>query len=316
VKAKDDSHAAALLNAVAVKIARQADLMRVTVSPSSERQPAPEFTLLAPRTIGLLHIETHGGNVDCVDLKGHVVAETGGGVVRVDRIGGDVKAVSGGGEIQLGNVNGTVKAVSDGGLIRLAAAGGDVWIESSGGEIFIGEARGPVHASTAGGNIHVMRASASVTAQTSGGVIEIQSASGRVDARTSGGKILIGSANGVYCESGAGGITLRGVSGPVRAMTMSGSIVAEMTAMALLDSTLSTGGGDITVLLPSNVAVTVKAHNETAGASARIFSDFPEIRVTAEDAAALAVAEGAINGGGPLLRVSTARGSIYLKRQK
>ena len=71
------------------------------------------------------------------------------------------------------------------------------------------------------------------------------------------------------------------------------------------DSLLSTNAGDITVFIPSNVALTIQATNETGG-SGRIISDFAQVPVQtgAQPGAGPAVAQGALNGGGPVLRVN------------
>jgi hypothetical protein len=167
-----------------------------------------------------------------------------------------------------------------------------------------------VHASTGGGSIRVNRAAAGVMAQTAGGTIQIWDAGGPVTAETSGGAIAVGSARGVRCESAAGSITLQKVQGALRASTAMGSVYAEVVRGARLeDSFLTSGRGDVTVFLPSNLAVTIRAENESGGNS-RIVSDFPDIRIRQ------ALAEGALNGGGPLLRVATSGGTIYLRRQK
>jgi hypothetical protein len=80
---------------------------------------------------------------------------------------------------------------------------------------------------------------------------------------------------------------------------------------------LSTNAGDITVLIPSNVALTIQATNETGG-SGRIISDFAQVPVKTGGQSGMgpAVAEGALNGGGPLLRVNATGGTIYLRREK
>ena len=46
----------------------------------------------------------------------------------------------------------------------------------------------------------------------------------------------------------------------------------------------------------------------------RIVSDFPAVKVRMDGP--LVIAEGAINGGGPLLRLSSTGGTIYVRRQK
>jgi len=83
------------------------------------------------------------------------------------------------------------------------------------------------------------------------------------------------------------------------------------------DSVLSTNAGDITVVIPSNLRVTVKATNESGG-SGRINSDFAEIHPQANAFPGMGpvVAEGALNGGGPLLRVNVMGGTIYFRRMK
>jgi len=128
-------------------------------------------------------------------------------------------------------------------------------------------------------------------------------------ADNSGGSVQVGSLQGVRVASAGGSIGLRGSSGSLRAVTDVGSILAElMSGMPMQDSILSTGAGDITVYIPSNLPLTVKALNET-GPAGRIVSEFSEIPV--RDGV---MAEGALNGGGPVLRLTSSGGTIYVKR--
>ena len=87
----------------------------------------------------------------------------------------------------------------------------------------------------------------------------------------------------------------------------------------LEDSSLVAGSGDITVLIPSNLALSVLARNDS-GANPRIVSDFSELRARsiapARPAAFPMVYQGSINGGGPLLTLTTAGGIIYVKKSK
>jgi hypothetical protein len=71
-------------------------------------------------------------------------------------------------------------------------------------------------------------------------------------------------------------------------------------------------------LIPSNLAVSIQAMNESRGRLARIISDFPQLRVkTVSSGPTSAIwAEGSLNGGGPLLRINAASGTIYLRRQR
>jgi hypothetical protein len=79
---------------------------------------------------------------------------------------------------------------------------------------------------------------------------------------------------------------------------------------------LETGVGDITVYLMPNVNLTIHASIEAA-AGHRITSDFPEIKVSSEGGQwdpKLVTAEGNLNGGGPVLKVRTTMGNIYIRR--
>jgi hypothetical protein len=81
---------------------------------------------------------------------------------------------------------------------------------------------------------------------------------------------------------------------------------------------LVAGSGDITVLIPSNLALSVLARNDS-GANPRIVSDFSELRVKpliARPAYQGVTYQGSINGGGPLLSLSTASGIIWVKKSK
>jgi hypothetical protein len=83
------------------------------------------------------------------------------------------------------------------------------------------------------------------------------------------------------------------------------------------DSLLSTNAGDITVFIPSNLALTIQATNETGGVG-RIISDFAQVPVQtgSQPGMGAATAQGALNGGGPVLRVNVVGGTIYLRREK
>jgi len=106
---------------------------------------------------------------------------------------------------------------------------------------------------------------------------------------------------------------LSAVTGPMRVSTSLGSIVADLTGAHLSDSFLATTGGDITVLIPSNLGMNIRAENRMADTLRRIVSDFPAIPVTRMGSRV--VAQGAVNGGGPLLRISGAGGTIFIRRR-
>jgi hypothetical protein len=81
---------------------------------------------------------------------------------------------------------------------------------------------------------------------------------------------------------------------------------------------LNSGSGDITVFIPSNVAVSVQALSDNKNRVPRIVSEFPEIRVRPAGALRIGpvTAQGSLNGGGPTLTITASSGTIYLRRHK
>jgi DUF4097 and DUF4098 domain-containing protein YvlB len=270
-----------------------------------------------PRWVTSAILETQLGDVEAYDLEGNLQAATTAGLIQCDRIRGSLIARTGGGEIRLGRIGGPVRCLSGGGSIFVDGAGGEAICQTAGGEIRVREAGGPLVLSTEGGNIHVDKAASTVEAHSAGGVIEVLQAGGVVFADTRSGSIQVGSSRGVRGESGAGTIRVKTSSSPLRLSTAMGSILAELVAGSRLDdASLVAGSGDVTVFIPSNLAVSVIARNDSGG-NPRIVSDFAEVR--SRSIAFIpppAVAEGAINGGGPVLRINVAGGTIYLKRLK
>ncbi len=315
--ADSEEEARRALRGFEVKTTTRGDWIYLTVTSPLSKTVGADVSLTVPRSMREAFIETLGGNVQAYDFDGSVEAHTGGGQVHIDgvKLGATVRA--GGGNIVIGRVLGPVKCYSGGGSMQVDSAGGDSWFETAGGEVFVREVLGPVHVTTGAGNIRIVRSTAAVFARTAGGVIEVDRATGLVSAENSGGAIRVNAANGVRCESNSGAIRLRNVDGPLRAATAAGNIIAELLAgHAIENSLLSTNAGDITVLIPSNIAMTVMARNESAGAGT-IVSDFPEIRVRGDRAVmAPLIAEGSLNGGGPVLQVVVRGGRIYLRREK
>jgi hypothetical protein len=307
VRARNAAHAHRLLLGVRVLEAKG-----LTVVQPAGHPAWIELDVTVPRALRHLVVHTKAGDLNVTGVASSVDAESLAGNLTIDDIGGGVTAKTGGGEIRVGHVGGPLRCVTAGGSIRVARTAGEAWLETQGGEIHVVESGGPVHAATAGGNIVVERAGSWVSASTAAGRIEVLNAKGTVSAENSGGSIDVGSAAGVRVEATGGAIRLRGTSGALRAATDVGNIRAELISGAMLkDSLLSTGGGDVTVFIPSNLALTVKAQNPE-GRPARIVSDFPEFLKRT----AAAVLEGSLNGGGPVLTISASGGTIYLRQQR
>jgi DUF4097 and DUF4098 domain-containing protein YvlB len=257
--------------------------------------------LVVPRNLKLVNATTPAGAITVRSLQGVVEAETGGGHVELDEIGGTVLVTTAGGDVVLGRIGGRAHCVSRGGSIRATEVGGDAVFESAGGEITVSRVRGTLRASTGGGNIYVKEATREVRAATGSGLVKI------------------GGAEGVRVATGSGAIFLDGISGALNAATGNGSIQATLLrGSTIKNSQLQTAAGDITVFIPSDLAVTVRAHNRSGVGMRNIISEFSEIRVKLNESSEdlpLVQAEGSLNGGGPVLQVLASGGTIYLRKR-
>ena len=310
VKAPNEAEARVLAKRFAVRLARQGGNMMLIVQ---RGDGMADLQVKLPRTAVETNISTTEGAIAFYDLDGAVQAETGGGAVTADRIKGNIVVRTAGGDITLGAVEGNARCSTAGGKITASLVRGEATFETGGGDITAEEVHGLVHAATMAGSIRIHNAGSAVIASTGGGPIDVGQAHGVVTARNSGGPVKVGSAEGVRCEDAGGGVNLANISGSVRVSTAIGSIIASLLAgKPMSDSFLSTGGGDITVIIPSNLGVTIRAQNELAGNIRRIVSDFPGISMRVEGGQV--VAEGPVNGGGPILRISGTGGTIFIKR--
>jgi DUF4097 and DUF4098 domain-containing protein YvlB len=250
---------------------------------------------------GKAYAESMGGSVSMSDIGGMAVASTMGGSIDVDKIGGDAKLETAGGSVNIGSVNGQIVAETAGGSINVAQGKGNVSVETAGGSISVGDCGGMLKATTAGGSIDIGRVGAGAYLETAGGSIRLTSAGDVVKAVTSGGGIKLSRLpKGVYAETEAGGIE------------------AEFIAKRgdFTDSKLITNSGDIVVYLPSDLGVTVRATIEVSNGH-RVISEFDEVKVTNDNdgyGPRTVYGNGAINGGGPVLKLNTSNGNIYLKK--
>jgi hypothetical protein len=275
LRASRERDAQAVLERFPVTSARQGGtaILQVAYGPF-----ATNLEISLPRGLESSSIETLGGDIDVSDLNGELIAEASGGKINVGHVGGSVDVRAAGGTIVLGVIGGNARCLSGGGAISASEIHGDAMLETGGGDILLRKAGGRVRVSTGGGGIQILEAK------------------GTVVANTFGGPIQVGSAKGVHCESA------------------SGSIVAQfLPGIPVLDSFLSTGSGDITVWIPSNLRISIRAQNEGSGNVRTMVSDFPGLRVTAAGAAVLG--ELLINGGGPVLQLAGNGGRIYIRKR-
>ncbi|HEV8146777.1 MAG TPA: hypothetical protein VGP79_10365 [Bryobacteraceae bacterium] len=311
VRARSEAEARKLLGSVTHSILPEKMVLVFSYNPD----PDSELVIQVPRNVAVADLQATRGDIEAYDLDGSISARTNGGMIRCDRIKGGVIGHTGGGEIRLGKIGGAARCTNGAGSITIDSVGGEASCRTIGGEITLREGMGALVLSTEGGNILVDRAGGNVEAHSGEGLIEIGQANGFVLADTRGGSIQVGSARGVKCDSAQGAVRVKTASGPLRVNTSVGSILAELLpGTRVQDALLAAGTGDVTVLIPSNISLSVMARNE-AGGQAKIVSEFPDVRIFGWNRPPVR-GEGSINGGGPLLRINVADGTIFLRRLK
>ncbi len=282
------------------------------------RRCSSEFSVMVPREMALLKLETDGGNVEASGVSGKVEAQSGGGTLRLDDIGGGAYAETGGGSIDVGMVNGELGLHTGGGTIHVRQANGKVIAETGGGSVEIGSGAQGASIETGGGSVSLRQCNGRVKVSTGGGSIDLRDIGGPAEIETGGGSIRLDGAKGhVSAETGGGGIELYGVPS-ARAETGAGTINVKIvnTGGERRDSDLETAAGDINVYIASDVAIDIRASVDLANGH-RINSEFPDIHVSSEGGQwgpKSFTAEGKLNGGGPVLNVHTSTGDINFKR--
>src|SRR5258707_1265272 len=291
-----------------------------------------QFEIAMPRNYSV-EVKTEAGDIETGDIGGIASLTTQGGNIHAGRIGvsnarnaGSERLVARleteGGHIQVQDVAGDLRAFTAGGHINAGNIAGDASLRSGGGHIRAGQIGGRADLQTDGGNITVGQAGSLVSVRTGGGQIDFGEVRGSVRAQTGGGGIRIMYVSGpMEVESSAGSICLTRVAGTVRAATAGGTITAWVNPDAPSSggkvqlpglSQLTSGKGDIIVFLPRNPAGDIDAQVESGG----------ERRIEADPALALQIqnrgngpvrATGALNGGGPSLRLRTTAGKIRLQ---
>ena len=238
-----------------------------------------------------------------VDLK------TLGAGISVGDLEGEVRSQTLGGNLRIGRIKGSVWGRTAGGSIKVEGTEGDADLKTSGGGITIGSVEGAVEAITAGGSIRIDEATGSINAKTSGGGVTIGSVEGGVEAKTAGGSIRIDRATGsVNARTSGGGITVEEVMGSINAKAVGGSIKVYISRQPEGDCLLETVGGSVTAYLVEDIAIDVNA--QTTGG--HVSTDVP---IIVQGKIRRNRLQGAINGGGPLLKLHTSGGSVRLHKK-
>jgi len=324
IRSRAGSQAREMVDGFAVEVRRSGNTYEIHTEAPRLPGRAPwsnvdaQLDLGVPAGASSVSLQAAVGNIEVEDLNTPMLWVTdSAGSVSGDRLGGAVRIATASGNIELGRVAGRVSAHSAGGSVAVQDGGQAVEIASLGGNLNIGHAGGAVRAETAGGAITIGSADGDVVANTAGGNITLGRIAGQVRSQTAGGNIRIQAARSVRCATSGGNIELHDVDGAVRAETAAGAILADIIARAASfgASRLVSAAGAISISLPGNLPVTVRADIDAPGGH-RLRSDFKELGspYSEPDGERLSV-EGQLNGGGPVLRLVSTSSDITIRRR-
>lgn len=269
-----------------------------------------------------VQLKTAGGDITINGtVTGTVVGSTAGGDITVGDLNGKATLKTSGGDIKAGNVQGDVELKTSGGDIRLSSADGDVVVGTSGGDIVAGNVGRSLKANTAGGDIRVENVGGEAHLSTAGGDVIVAQVSGSATLSTAGGDVECQGATGQVKASTAGGdLRLRGISGTLTGSTAGGDVMAELNPSGQGPSSLSTAGGNITLMIPegarARIEATIKIEGRwnTNSTKYGIRSDFRATDQVMDDQAEEIRAVFDLNGGGELIRLNTVNGNIVIRK--
>jgi len=199
----------------------------------------------------------------------------------------------------------------------VANVGGQTQVSLGGGRVYIGSSRAST-IQTGAGSIQVQKCIGDLHVISGGGNLYLGDVDGAVQAQTEGGSVRLGSATGpVRVSTGGGSVALYKLSRGAQVETGAGPIFVEFLGKrGFTDSFLHTAAGDVTVCFASNFPVTVHATSDMAVGHG-IQTDWPALNISQQGgqfSPKSISAEGALNGGGPALRIRTTMGQISFRR--
>lgn len=161
-------------------------------------------------------------------------------------------------------------------------------IVNSNGAIHVENVSGPVHAHSSNGGITLSQITGPVGAETSNGGIDLSDVSGNATLETSNGRI--------HADH---------ITGTVEATSSNGDIHLAFSNSPKNDIHASTSNSSIEISMPSSSSARIRANTSNGSIS----TDFD---VANQGASSKTHLEGSVNGGGPLLDLSTSNGSIKI----
>lgn len=199
---------------------------------------------------------------------------------------------------------------TSGGNLKAEAMSAPLSLKTSGGNVSASDISAPLEIKTSGGNIRLEQISGDTQAHTSGGNIKVEGLVGSVELHTSGGNINIeGEISALKAHTSGGHINAQ-LSGvllePLSLGTSGGNVQATLASGLQAPAELKTSGGSVSISLPREQAFQVYAKSNGGGVSFNHPGSF-------QGSLDKKKIEGEVNGGGPLVKLTTNGGRVTIK---
>jgi Putative adhesin len=183
-------------------------------------------------------------------------------------------------------------------------------LRTSGGSITVGDLEGRLHARTSGGNVRLGKISGEIDASTSGGNVELAEGKAETKLSTSGGNIILGHIAGPAVVNTSGGdIRAARIENTLSARTSGGNVVVTFVGGFRGDCVLSTSGGKVKATVDPTAGFQLDASTSGGGVKAE------GLTITIDKGGAgKSRLSGAVNGGGPALKLRSSGGDIVIAR--
>jgi hypothetical protein len=184
-------------------------------------------------------------------------------------------------------------------------------LKTSGGDIVVGDLDGKVRARTSGGDVKLGKISGEIDASTAGGDVTLAEGGASVELGTSGGDITIGRVVGATAVRTSGGnIKAAQVENTFEAKTSGGNVTVGFVGGLRGDCLLSTSGGRVKVAVDPTAGFRLDASTSGGGVMAEGFT------ITIEKGGVgKSRLSGAVNGGGPVLKLRSSGGDIVVGKR-
>jgi hypothetical protein len=162
-----------------------------------------------------------------------------------------------------------------------------------------------INAATGSGDVQIQNVGANVKAQSGSGSVRVHGVQGPTTLGTGSGDIELQQTGpgDVKAETGSGSIRLQGLNGALKAGTGSGDIDAQGQPTA--DWKLTTGSGSVRLAI-GNAHFNLDADTGSGGINV-------SQPITMQGSLNRHHVSGAVNGGGPTIRISTGSGDVQIK---